>query len=171
MRLVGQSTLGCRFFPFITLTILCHSFLDWRVSVEKSGRSSLVHCHFSLVAFNILFLSLIFVSLITMHFGVFLLGFILPGILCAFWIWLSIPLPRQEVFIYHLFTCFLGSFISPPSKISITLKHTHTHTHTHTHMYFCFIEYAKAFHCVGHKKMWKILIELEILDHFRRSAS
>ena len=24
-------------------------------------------------------------------------------------------------------------------------------------MYFCFIDYAKAFDCVDHKKMWKIL--------------
>ena len=34
-----------------------------------------VICHFSLVAFNILSLSLIFVSLITMCFGMLLLGF------------------------------------------------------------------------------------------------
>ena len=24
-------------------------------------------------------------------------------------------------------------------------------------MYFCFIDYAKAFHCVDHNKLWKIL--------------
>ena len=40
------------------------------------------------VAFNIL--SLIFVSLITMCLGVFLLGFILSGIFCASWTWLTI---------------------------------------------------------------------------------
>ena len=32
-------------------------------------------------------------------------------------------------------------------------------------MYFCFIEYAKAFDCVDHKKLWKILKEMGILDH------
>ena len=31
--------------------------------------------------------------------------------------------------------------------------------------YFCFIDYAKAFDCVDHKKMWKILREMEIPDH------
>ena len=29
-------------------------------------------------------------------------------------------------------------------------------------IYFCFIEYAKAFDCVGHHKLWKILKEMGI---------
>ena len=32
-------------------------------------------------------------------------------------------------------------------------------------IYFCFIDYAKAFHCVHHNKLWKILKEMGILDH------
>ena len=32
-------------------------------------------------------------------------------------------------------------------------------------IYFCFIDYAKAFDCVGHNKLWKILREMGILDH------
>ena len=32
-------------------------------------------------------------------------------------------------------------------------------------IYFCFIDYAKAFNCVGHNKLWKILQEMGILDH------
>ena len=32
-------------------------------------------------------------------------------------------------------------------------------------IYFCFIDYAKAFDCVDHNKLWKILQELEIPDH------
>ena len=32
-------------------------------------------------------------------------------------------------------------------------------------MYFCFIDYAKAFDCVDHNKLWKILKEMEIPDH------
>ena len=32
-------------------------------------------------------------------------------------------------------------------------------------IYFCFIEYAKAFDCVDHNKLWKILKEMEITDH------
>ena len=32
-------------------------------------------------------------------------------------------------------------------------------------IYFCFIDYAKAFDCVVHNKMWKILKEMGIPDH------
>ena len=31
--------------------------------------------------------------------------------------------------------------------------------------YFCFIDYAKAFDCVDHNKLWKILEEMGIPDH------
>ena len=31
--------------------------------------------------------------------------------------------------------------------------------------YFCFIDYAKAFDCVDHNKLWKILNEMGIPDH------
>ena len=30
---------------------------------------------------------------------------------------------------------------------------------------FCFIDYAKAFDCVDHSKLWKILREMGIPDH------
>ena len=32
-------------------------------------------------------------------------------------------------------------------------------------IYFCFIDYAKAFDCVDHNKLWKILQEMGIADH------
>ena len=32
-------------------------------------------------------------------------------------------------------------------------------------IYFCFIDYAKAFDCVDHSKLWKVLQEMGILDH------
>ena len=32
-------------------------------------------------------------------------------------------------------------------------------------IYFCFIDYAKAFDCVEHNKLWKILKEMGIPDH------
>ena len=31
--------------------------------------------------------------------------------------------------------------------------------------YFCFIDYIKAFDCVDHPKLWKILKEIKIPDH------
>ena len=32
-------------------------------------------------------------------------------------------------------------------------------------IYFCFIDYANAFDCVDHNKLWKILKEMGIPDH------
>ena len=82
---------GCRFFLFVSLNILCHSFLACRVSVEKSADNLVavplyIICLFSLVVFNILSLSLSFVSL-TMYvlvcssLGLSCLGLaVLPGL-------------------------------------------------------------------------------------------
>ena len=35
----------------------------------------------------------------------------------------------------------------------------------HKNVYFCFIDYAKAFDCVDHNKLWKILQDMGIPDH------
>ena len=35
----------------------------------------------------------------------------------------------------------------------------------HKNIYFCFIDYAKAFDCVDHNKLWKILREMGISNH------
>ena len=35
-------------------------------------------------------------------------------------------------------------------------------------IYFCFIDYAEAFDCVDHNKLWKILKEMGIPDHLTR---
>ena len=89
--LAGYSNLGCRFFPFNTLNISCHSLLACRVSAERSAVKHMefplyVTCCFSLAAFSIFYLCLVFVSLISMCLGLFLLGFILYGTLCTSWI-------------------------------------------------------------------------------------
>ena len=38
-------------------------------------------------------------------------------------------------------------------------------TELQKNIYFCFIDYAKAFDCVDHNKLWKILKEMGIPDH------
>ena len=96
-EILGYSNLGCRFFPFSTLNISCHSLVAGRFSAERSAVKSMgfplyVTCCFSLAAFNILSLYLIFISLISTCLGLFLLGFILYGTLCASWTWLF-PFP------------------------------------------------------------------------------
>ena len=35
----------------------------------------------------------------------------------------------------------------------------------HKNIYICSIDYAKAFDCADHKKLWKILKEIGITDH------
>ena len=57
--LAGYSHLGCRFFPFSTLNISCHSLLACRVSAERSAAKHMgfplyVTCCFPLAAFTIL---------------------------------------------------------------------------------------------------------------------
>ena len=100
------------------------SLRAYRVSVEKSADNLMgvplyVICHFSLIAFNILSLSLIFVTLITMCLIVFLIGFILPGILC-FLEFVDYFLSHvREFFSYYLFKYFLRSFLSSPSGTPI----------------------------------------------------
>ena len=39
------------------------------------------------------------------------------------------------------------------------------HTLGKPNIYFCSIDYAKAFDCVDHNKLWKILKEMGISDH------
>ena len=36
-------------------------------------------------------------------------------------------------------------------------------------IYFCFIDYARAFDCMDHNKLWKILKEMGIPDHLPAS--
>ena len=93
--LARYGKLGCLFLPFCTLTISHHFFSGlqsfcWKISCQVHGVSLDVTCCFSLAVFNILSLCLVFVSLISMCLGIFLLGFILYGTLCASWTWLTI---------------------------------------------------------------------------------
>lgn len=85
----GYSTLGCRFFRFITLDTLCHSFLASKTSADLSADNLLgillsvafVLVHFSLCHY--------FVNLITVYFSMFLLGLNLHGMFCAPWTWMT----------------------------------------------------------------------------------
>ena len=103
-----------------TSNISCHSLLACRVSAERSavkyiGFPLYVTCCFSQAAFYILSLCLVFVSLIGMYLGMFLLGFILYGTLCASWTWWTISFSMlgkfstiisSKIFSYPLFLFF-----------------------------------------------------------------
>uniref|UniRef100_A0A8D1WVF1 Uncharacterized protein n=1 Tax=Sus scrofa TaxID=9823 RepID=A0A8D1WVF1_PIG len=115
--LAGESNLGWRFFPFITLSIACHSLLACRVSAEKSANNLIgvplfVITFFSLAAFKIFSLSLILVSLINVCLGVCLLGLFYMGlaVLPGFkWVFLS---HVREVLSYYLIEYFFCPLLS-----------------------------------------------------------
>ena len=44
-------------------------------------------------------------------------------------------------------------------------QHPLDHGNSRKSIYFCFIDFAKAFDCVDHNKLWKILKEMGIPDH------
>ena len=86
-----------------------------------------VTCCFSLAAFNILSLCLVFVSLISICLGVFLLGFILYGTLCACWTWLTISFSMlgkfstiisSKIFSYPFFFLF---FFGDPYNSNVSV--------------------------------------------------
>ena len=111
--LARYSNLGCRFFPFSTLNISCHSLLNCRVSAERSaikhmGFPLYVTCCFSLAAFNILSLCLVFISLIIMCLGMFLVEFILYGTLRASWTWLTISFSMLGKFLIIISSKFFS---------------------------------------------------------------
>ena len=53
----------------------------------------------------------------------------------------------------------------PDIKFSTSVGSSKKQEHSRKSIYFCFFDYAKVFECVDHKKLWKILKEMEIPDH------
>ena len=53
----------------------------------------------------------------------------------------------------------------PEIKLPTTIGSSKKAIEFQKNVYFCFIDYAKAFDCVDHNKLWKILQEMKIPDH------
>ena len=53
----------------------------------------------------------------------------------------------------------------PEIKLPTSARSSKKQKSSRKKIYFCFINDAKAFDCVDHNKLWKILEEMEILDH------
>ena len=53
----------------------------------------------------------------------------------------------------------------PEIKLPHPLDHGKSKRVPEKNIYFCFIGYDKAFDCVDHKKLWKILKEMRLQDH------
>ena len=58
-----------------------------------------------------------------------------------------------------MFKLVLEKAEEPEIKLSISVGEFQEN------IYFCFIDYAKAFDCVYHNKLWKILQEMGIPNH------
>ena len=52
----------------------------------------------------------------------------------------------------------------PEIKLPTSARSSKKQREFHKNIYFCFIDYAKAFGCMDHNKLWKIQ-EMGIPDH------
>ena len=55
-----------------------------------------------------------------------------------------------------------GPEIKLPTSVGSLKKQEFQKREMQKNIYFCFIDYAKAFDCVDHNKLWKILQEMRI---------
>ena len=57
----------------------------------------------------------------------------------------------------------------PEIKLPKSIRSQRKQGNARKNIYFCFTDYAKAFDCVDHNKLWKILKEMGIPDHLLRN--
>ena len=67
-----------------------------------------------------------------------------------------------------MFKLVLGKAEGPEIKLSTSVESSKKQESSRKNINFCFIDYAKAFDCVDHNKLWKILKEMGIPDHLTR---
>ena len=66
---------------------------------------------------------------------------------------------------FQMFTLVLEKAEEPEIKLPTSAGSSKKRENSRENIYFCFIDYAKAFDCVDHNKLWKILKEVGIPDH------
>ena len=64
-----------------------------------------------------------------------------------------------------MFKLVLEKAEEPKIKMPTSIGSSKKQQSSRKNIYFCFIDYAKAFDCMGHHKLWKILQEMGIPDH------
>jgi len=64
-----------------------------------------------------------------------------------------------------MFKLALEKAEEPEIKLATSIGSSKKTREFQKNIYFCFIDYAKAFDCVAHNKLWKILKEMVIPDH------
>ena len=66
---------------------------------------------------------------------------------------------------FQRFKLVLEKTEEPETKLPTSAGLSKKQESPRKNIYFCFIDYAKAFDCVDHKKLWKILKEMGVPDH------
>ena len=66
---------------------------------------------------------------------------------------------------FQMFKLDLEKAEEPEIKLPTSVGSLKKQEKSRKNIYFCFIDYAKAFDCVNHNKLWKILKEMGISDH------
>ena len=64
-----------------------------------------------------------------------------------------------------MFQLVLEKAEEPEIKLPTSIRSSKNAREFEKNIYFCFIDYVKAFECVDHNKLWKILKEMGIPDH------
>ena len=64
-----------------------------------------------------------------------------------------------------MFKLDLEKVEEPEIKLPASVGSLKKQENSRKNIYFCFIDYTKAFDCVDHNKLWKILQEMGISDH------
>ena len=65
---------------------------------------------------------------------------------------------------FQMFKLDLENAEEPEIKLPTSVGSSKKARKFQKNIYFCFIDYAKAFNCVDHNKLWKILKEMGIPD-------
>ena len=76
---------------------------------------------------------------------------------------LQARLPQYSNF--QMFKMDLEKAEEPEIKLPTSAGSSKYQESSRKNIYFCFIDFAKAFDCVDHNKLWKILEEMGIPDH------
>ena len=66
---------------------------------------------------------------------------------------------------FQMFKLDLEKSEEPEIKLPKSAGSSKKQKNSRKNIYFCFIDYAKAFDCADHHKLWKILKEMGIPDH------
>ena len=67
---------------------------------------------------------------------------------------------------FQMYKLDLEKAEEPEIKLTTSIGSQKKEEYYRKTIYLCFIDYAKAFDCVHHNKLWKILKEMGLLDHF-----